>query len=52
MNHLNATKQNPKLQFKKSTVSKLNDLPLFSNPKLNNRACSTVLGTIDDGGAL
>ncbi len=49
MNHLNATKQNSKLQFKKTTITKLND-QLLSNKM--RYASNKVTGTDSaDGGA-
>ncbi len=47
MNHLNVTKRNPKLKFKKTTILKLND-QLLSNKM--RYASNKVTGTDSVGG--
>jgi hypothetical protein len=47
MNHLNISKQNPKLQFKKTTIAKLNDQLLSNKMRFLSKALNTVGTTVD-----
>lgn len=47
MNHLNVTKQNPKLQFKKTTISKLNDQLLSNKMRYGTKIKDTHTDTND-----
>lgn len=50
MNHVNVTKQNPKLQFKKSTIAKLSNQLLSNKMRFASIAVGTgtdsVMGTV------
>lgn len=47
MNHLNVTKQNPKLQFKKTTITKLNDQLLSNKMRYGTKVINTQNDTND-----